>query len=78
MKVFGQVVGLSCDGHEGKLIALFEDILASNEKKAADSNSSVGKKGMRELNSLFSAINYDAHNVSASRGRIKGRDLRDY
>jgi hypothetical protein len=71
VKNFGHFVGLSCDGYEGKLAALLEDILASNEKKAA-----VGKKGMRELNSLFSSINYDVHSGSASLGRSKGRDQR--
>ena len=76
MKNFGHFVGPSCDGYEGKLAALLEDILASNEKKAAGSNSSVGKKGMRELNSLFSSINYDVHSDSASLGRSKGRDHR--
>jgi hypothetical protein len=76
VKNFGHFVGLSCDGYEGKLAALFEDILASNENKAAGSSSSVGKKGMRELNNLFSSINYDSHSGSASFGRSKGRDLK--
>jgi hypothetical protein len=78
VKDFGHFVGLSCDGYEGKMAAFFEDILASNENKAAGSSSSVGKKGMRELNSLFSSINYDAHSGSASLGRIKGRDQSGY
>jgi hypothetical protein len=58
------------------LSALFEDIIASNSGKASGSNSRVGNKGTRELNSLFSSINYDAHSGSASRGRRKVRDHR--
>jgi hypothetical protein len=74
--VFSQFVGLSCDGYEGKLSALFEDIVASNAEKASGSKSRMGKKGTRELNNLFSSINYDAHRGSASRGRYKVRDQR--
>jgi hypothetical protein len=78
VKVFSQLVGLSCDGYEGKLSALFEDIVASNSEKASGSRSRVGKKGTRELNNLFSSINYDAHSGSTSRGRNKVRDQRGF
>lgn len=32
---FSHYVGLSCDGHVGKLSALFADIIANNEEKGA-------------------------------------------
>jgi hypothetical protein len=51
VKVFSQLVGLSCDVYEGKLSALFEEIVASNSEKASGSRLRVGKKGTRELNS---------------------------
>jgi hypothetical protein len=57
VKVFSHLVGLSCDGYEGKLSALFEDIIASNSGKVSGSSPRAGKKGMRELNNLFSSIN---------------------
>lgn len=37
-------MGLSCDGFEGKLSALFADILASNAEQGAGSSSNKGKK----------------------------------
>jgi hypothetical protein len=78
VKEFSHFVGLSCDGFEGKLLALFEDILASNDEQGAGPCSNVGKKGMRELNSLFCSINYDAHSGNVSRGRSKGRVQRGF
>lgn len=78
MKDFGHVVGLSYDGYEEKLTALFEDILASNEQKAEGSSTSVGSKCSRELNRLFSSVNYDVHSGSAPHGRNKARDQSDY
>jgi hypothetical protein len=71
--VFSHIVGLSCDGLEGKLLALFEDIIASNGGKAPGSSSRASKKGTRELNNLFSSINYDARSGGSSRGRNKVR-----
>jgi hypothetical protein len=71
-------VGLSCDGFEGKLSALFADILASNAEQVVGSSSNKGKKGTRELNSLFCSINYDEHNGNASRSRNKGRVQRGF
>ena len=71
-------MGISCDGYEGKLSALFEEIIANNSGKVSGSSPRACKKGMRELNNLFSSINYDAHSGSSSRGRNKVRDLRGY
>lgn len=76
VKEFRLFVGLSCDGFEEKLSALFEDIIASNAEQEAGSSSNVGKKGMRKLNSLLSSINYDAH--SASCGKNKRRVQRGF
>jgi hypothetical protein len=76
--VFSHLVGLSCDGFEGKLLALFEDIIASNSGKVLGSSTRVSKKGTRELNNLFSSINYDAHSGGASRGRNKVRVHRGF
>jgi hypothetical protein len=67
------LVGLSCDGFEGRLSALFEDIVARNDEKEAGPSSNLGNKGTRELNRLASSINYDTHCGNASRNRSKGR-----
>ena len=73
---FSHFVGLSCDGFEGKLSALCVDIVASNAVQGEGSCSNAGQRGMRELNSLFSSINYDAQSGNASCGRKKGRAQR--
>jgi hypothetical protein len=73
---FSHFVGLLCDGFEGKLLALFADIVASNAVQGEGSCSNAGKRGMRELNSLFSSINYDAHSGNASCQRKRGRAQR--
>jgi hypothetical protein len=71
--IFSHLVGVSCDGFEGKLSALFEEIIASNSEKMFGSSPRARKKGMRELNNLFSSVNYDAHSGGSSRGRNKAR-----
>jgi hypothetical protein len=71
--IFSHLVGVSCDGYEGKLSALFEEIIANNSEKTFGSSSRASKKGMRELNNLFSSVNYDAHSGGTSRGRDKAR-----
>jgi len=76
LEEFSHFVGLSCDGFEGRLSSLFSDIIANHDAKVASSRLKVGKKGVREINSLVSSINYDARNGSASRGRNKGRAQR--
>lgn len=73
LEEFSLFVSLSCDGFEGRLSTLFIDIIASNDAQGAGSRSKLGKKGVRELNSLFNSINYDAHNGNTSRGRNRGR-----
>jgi hypothetical protein len=42
------------------------------------SRSKVGKKGVREVNSLFNSINYDAYSGSDSRGRNEEDSKRLY
>jgi hypothetical protein len=76
--VFSRIMGLSCDGFEGRLLALFKDIIASNGGKTSGSSSRASKKGTRELNNLFSSINYDARSGGSSRGRNKVRVHRDF
>jgi hypothetical protein len=66
-------VGITCDGFESKLSAVFEAIIDSNVKKVAGPSSSLSIKGTRELNRLSCSVNYDAHSGSTSRGRCKGR-----
>jgi hypothetical protein len=68
-------VGIMCDGYEGKLSAVFEAILADNDKKETGSCSKLGNKFSRELNRLSSSINYDARSGSTSQSRCKGRAL---
>jgi hypothetical protein len=70
---YSHSVGITCDGYEGKLSAVFEAIIDSNYKKVAGSSSSTSSKGTRELNRLACSVNYDAHSGSTSRGRCKGR-----
>jgi len=73
---FSHLVGLSCEGFEGRLWALFEDIVARNDEKEESPSMKLGNKGTREVNRLACSINYDAHCGSASRGKSKGRVCR--
>jgi hypothetical protein len=66
-------VGITCGGFEDQLLAVFEAIIVSNDKKEADPSSSLSIKGKRELNRLACSVNYDVHSGSTSRGRCKGR-----
>jgi len=68
-----QWVGITCDGFEDQLSAVFEAIIVSNDKKEEDPSSRLSIKGNRELNRLACSVNYDVHSGSTSRGRCKGR-----
>lgn len=57
---------------------MFTYIIVSNEVQGAGSCSKVGEKGVREINGLFSSINYDARSGNVSRGRSKGRIQRGF
>jgi len=70
---YSHSVGITCDGYEGQLSAVFEAIIDSNDKKVAGPSSRTGIKGSRELNRLAYFVNYDAHSGSTSCGRCKGR-----
>jgi hypothetical protein len=72
---YSHSVGITCDGYEGQLSAVFEAIIDSNDKKVVGSCPSMSNKGTRELSRLACSINYDAHCGSTSRGRCKGRDF---
>ncbi len=71
-------MGLSCDGFEEQLSALFAAIIASNTKQGIGSSSKAGKRISREVNNLFCSINYDTHSGSASRGSKKVRAQIDF
>jgi len=70
---YSHSVGITCDGYEGQLSAVFESIINNNDKKVAGSSSSMSIKDTGELNRLACSVNYDAHSGSTSRGRCKGR-----
>jgi hypothetical protein len=72
---YSHSVGVTCDGYEGQLSAVFEAILAENDKKETGSCLKVGNKITRELNRLSCSINYDARSGSTSQSRCKGRAL---
>jgi hypothetical protein len=72
---YSHSVGITCDGYEGKLSAVFEAILADNDKKETGSCSKLGNKFSRELNRLSCSINYDGRSGSTSQSRCKGREL---
>lgn len=71
-------MGLSCDGLEEQLSALFMAIIASNAKQGMGSSPKVAKRISREVNNLFCFINYDTHSGSASHGRKKVRAQTDF
>jgi hypothetical protein len=56
VKGFYQVVGLSCEGYEDKMLALFEEIEATRDQSMAEYTTSIpstpGAKGQWELNRL--------------------------
>jgi len=66
-------LGIMCDGSKGQILTLFENLIASHDKKVNGFSPKSGNKGTRELNRLFCFINYDAHSGSSSSGRRKGR-----
>lgn len=74
---FCHVVGLSCEGFEDEVKALFTAIEASRHQNGlADSPSSIsklGNRGQRELKRLACSINYDLKRGHSSRGKGKGR-----
>jgi hypothetical protein len=72
---YSQSVGVTCEGYEGQLSAVFEAILAENDKKDTGSSLKAGNKFNRELNRLSCSINYDARSGSSSQSRCKGRAI---
>lgn len=70
------LVGLSCDGFEDQMLALFSAIEASRNHTFAGYVSGVcfkaGTKGNQELKRLDSSVNYDNRGQS-NRGKGKGR-----
>jgi len=74
-----QSIGLSCEGFEDRMLAMFEEIEAAGERSLASPKtlypSNQGAKGKRELNRLAWSINYEKKGVLSARGRTKGRGL---
>jgi hypothetical protein len=66
-------LGITCDGSEGRILTLFENLIASHDKKVTGSSPKLVNKGTRELNRLFCFVNYEAHSGSSFSGRRKGR-----
>jgi hypothetical protein len=71
------IVGISCEGFEEELMALFTAIEVNHSQKELASCSNLVNKDSRELKRLSYSINYDMKGSSASRGRGKGRALID-
>jgi hypothetical protein len=67
VKGFYQVVGLSCEGYEDKMLALFEEIEATRDQSMAEYTTSIpptpGAKGQRELNRLAWSLKYEKKGV---------------
>lgn len=74
---YSKFVGVSCDGEDGKLSDVFGVIIADNEGNGKEVGEAVEahveKKGTRELNNLYSSVNYEVHSRSTLRDRNKGR-----
>lgn len=74
---FCQVVGLSCEGLEDQMLALFTAIEASRKQIGSASSSSLFSKsvnrGKCESNRLACSIKYDMKGGNSSRGIGKGR-----
>jgi hypothetical protein len=76
---FNQIVGVSCDGQFDRLREAIALILAGKAFKPGKNSvggGKAGKKGMRELDNLYSSVNYDGGSGSVSRSRGKGRGNR--
>jgi hypothetical protein len=72
-----QIIGLSCEGSEDKLVAIFEEIEDARDSSLEGSKtkfpSSQRVKGQRELNRLAWSINYEKKGVQSVSERHRGR-----
>jgi len=72
-----QAIGLSCEGFEDRMLAMFEEIEAAGGRSSASPKTlcplNKGAKGKRELNRLAWSLNYEKKGVLSARGRTKGR-----
>jgi hypothetical protein len=72
-----QAIGLSCEGFEDRMLAMFEEIEAAGGRSSASPKTLCplikGAKGKRELNRLAWSLNYEKKGVLSARGRTKGR-----
>lgn len=76
VKTFCHVAGLSCEGFEDKMMALFTAIEASRQHIVLTSSpSSLSQslnRGHRELKRLACSINYDHKGGHSSKGKKRG------
>jgi len=74
---FCHVVGLSCEGFENQLMALFAAIEASRPQSDVgslpDLSGKSGNRGNRELKRLVCSVNYDGKGGQSHRVTWKGR-----
>jgi len=77
VKSFYQVLGLSYEGYEDKLLALYEEIEATRDLSMVKSKNTYpsppGAKGQGELNRLAWSINYEKKGVQSVKGRHRRR-----
>jgi hypothetical protein len=82
IKYFCHVVGLSCEGFEDKLMALFTAIEASRPQSwvgsVTDLSGKSGNEGNHELKRLVCSVNYDVKGVQSHRVTGKGRGGKCY
>ncbi|KAB1206108.1 hypothetical protein CJ030_MR7G011661 [Morella rubra] len=69
---FKDMVGLSCNGHESELMALFATLEKDRGNNGLVTSSKSGGKFLRELKGFKSSINYDGKQY-VSRKSCKGR-----
>jgi len=76
------VVGLSCEGFEDQLMALFTTIEASRPQSGVgsvtDLSGKFGNRGNHELKRLVCSVNYDVKGGKSHRVTGKGRGGKCY
>jgi hypothetical protein len=80
VKGFCHVVGLSIEGHEEEMMALFRAIEANRKTKTSPPENGIvveptptSTNGKRELQRLACSINYDGKKGIATKANGKGR-----
>lgn len=77
VKNFCHVVGLSCEGFEDQMLALFTTIKANRYQASLGSDPKccykLVNRGNRELKMLICSVNFDMKGGHSNRGKGKGR-----